>query len=743
MVGRARQAGLLIEPRDVFRHQTLQELALAARTERAMQDAEPEKDLAGSEHPLLPIQVRFFGEDAGDRHHWNQAVLLMPQSRLDWGIVERAVAAVVAHHDALRLRFEEIDGVWRATHDAAPPVSELLWIRSGIRDAAEVTALASAAQASLVIARTAVARGRNGPCRRQSAAPDIGASSCHRRRVVARPAGGLRSGLRSDGAGRGFDRAGAKEPVLCVLGRAPEGACGQRRTGCRTSLLARTQADQADLPCDDDHGDVDRVADGEEILLAFDAGLTTRLLKEAPSAYRTQVNDLLLAALARAVSCWSGIDDVLVELEGHGREDIFAGAEISRTVGWFTTAFPVRLPRGSSDNAALIKAVKEELRAIPARGLGYGVLRYLGTEEQRHALSAVPEPRIVFNYLGQFDASLGEGAPFKVAPESAGAARSASAPLGRWLSINGQVRDGLLRLSFSFGRRRYRRATVERLAERYADALRELVDHCTGGARGITPSDVELSGLSQADLDILCATIDCREIEDIYPLSPMQQGMLFHALRDGESGNYVNQVGLEVRGLDPGRLRAAWQEVSARHAVLRTGFAWRELSGSAQQVVYRHVTLPFVEEDWREQATRMDRSELEAALARASQAERAQGFDLSRAPLQRVRLIRLGEGRHWLIWTHHHILLDGWSSARLVAEILQHERGGRLPAVQGRYRDYIGWLQGQDRDASAAFWRTALADLDEPTFLADALGGPSSTRYDPATVRWICFSPPN
>ncbi|MBR1251127.1 non-ribosomal peptide synthase/polyketide synthase [Bradyrhizobium sp. AUGA SZCCT0169] len=726
MVGRARQAGLLIEPRDVFRHQTLQELALAARTEQTMPATEPEKDLAGSEQPLLPIQARFFGEDAGERHHWNQAVLLMPQSRLDWAVVERTVAAIVAHHDALRLRFEEIDDVWRAAYDTAPPASELFWIRSGIRDVAEVTALASAAQASLSL---------QGPLLRV-VGMDL-ADGSQRLLISVHH-------LVIDGVSWRV----LLEDVASVYGQMAQGAASvvlTPKSQSYSSWAARLKAladsaelaaelpywierkPNADLPCDNDHGDVDRVAEGEEISLTFDAGLTTRLLKEAPSAYRTQVNDLLLAALARAVSCWSGIDDVLVELEGHGREDIFPGTEISRTVGWFTAAFPVRLPRDSDDDAALIKAVKEELRAIPARGLGYGILRYLGTEEQRHALSAIPEPRIVFNYLGQFDASLGEGASFKVAPESAGAARSASAPLGRWLSINGQVRDGLLRLSFSFGRKRYQRATVERLAEQYAAALRELVDHCTGGARGITPSDVELSGLSQVDLDILSATIDCREIEDIYPLSPMQQGMLFHALRDGESGNYVNQVGLEIRGIDSGRLRAAWQEVSARHAVLRTGFAWRELSGAAQQVVCRHVRLPFVEEDWREQASSMNHSELEAALAQASQTERIKGFDLSHAPLQRVRLIRLGEDRHWLIWTHHHILLDGWSSARLVAEILQHERGSRLPAVRGRYRDYIGWLQRQNRDASAAFWRTALAELDEPTFLADVLGGPSST----------------
>ncbi|MDE5457022.1 amino acid adenylation domain-containing protein [Bradyrhizobium sp. CSA112] len=725
LVGRARQAGLLIEPRDVFRHQTLQELARAARSERRVDDAAPERNLAGSEHPLLPIQARFFSEDAGERHHWNQAALLMPKSRLDWGIVERAIAAVVAHHDALLLRFEEVDGVWRATYGATPAVSELLWIRSGIRDAAEVTAVASAAQASLSLA---------GPLLR-IVGMDL-ADGSQRLFIVVHhlviDGVSWRVLLEDFAAAYEQFQQGAASIALARSQSYASWAARLQTYGSTEELSAELpywleRGSRADLPCDDDHGGVDRVAEGEEILLAFDTGLTARLLKEAPSAYRTQVNDLLLAALARAVSRWSGIEDVVVELEGHGREDIFSSVDISRTVGWFTTAFPVRLPNGAGDDALLIKSVKEELRAIPARGLGYGVLRYLGTEAHRHALAGLPEPRIVFNYLGQFDSSVGEGTPFKVAPESAGPTRSDSAPLGRWLSINGQVREGQLRLSLSYGRRRYRRETIERLAAHYAAALRELVDHCTGGARGMTPSDFALSGLSQADLDLLGATIDCREIEDIYLLSPMQQGMLFHALRDGESGNYVNQVGLEVRGLDAGRLRAAWHEVSARHAVLRTGFAWRELSGAAQQVVYRHVTLPFVEEDWREQAAAMDRGELEAALARASLAERARGFDLSQAPLQRVRLIRLDQSRHWLIWTHHHILLDGWSSTRLVAEILQHERGNRLPAVQGRYRDYIGWLQRQDRDASAAFWRSALAELEEPGFLAGTVGEPAAT----------------
>ncbi|MCP3401818.1 non-ribosomal peptide synthase/polyketide synthase [Bradyrhizobium sp. CCGB20] len=724
LVGRARQAGLLIEPRDVFRHQTLQDLARVARSEGKAEDVAPELDIEGREHPLLPIQLRFFGEDAGDRHHWNQAVLLMPKSRLDWRLVERTVDALVAHHAALRLCFEKMDGVWRATYGSPPATSELLWIRSDVSDAAAVTKVASEAQASLSLA---------GPLLRV-VGMDL-ADGSQRLLVVVHHLviDGVSWRVLLEDFATAYNQLRQGAAAVALARSEPYASWGARlhAYGGADELAAELgywleRQSRAEFPCDDDHGSVDRVADGEEILLAFDAGLTARLLKEAPSAYRTQVNDLLLAALARAVSRWSGIEDVVVELEGHGREDIFAGVDVSRTIGWFTTAFPVRLPGGSGDAAALIKSVKEELRAVPNRGLGYGVLRHLGTEAQRSALEALPEPRIVFNYLGQFDSSMGEGAPFRLAPENSGPSRSDSAPLGRWVSINGQVGEGQLRLSFSYGRRRYRRATIERLAEHYAAALRELVDHCTGGARGVTPSDFALSDLNQGDLDALVATIDCREIEDIYPLSPMQQGMLFHALRDGESGNYVNQIGLEVRGLDAGRLRAAWHEVSARHAVLRTGFAWRELSGAAQQVVYRSANLPFEEEDWHAQAAAMDDEELRAALARVSRADRDQAFDLARAPLQRVRLIRLDDARHWLIWTHHHILLDGWSAARLMAEILQHERGERLPSVTGRYRDYIEWLQKQDRDASTAFWRSALAELEEPSFLADTLGGPAS-----------------
>ncbi|MCA6119158.1 amino acid adenylation domain-containing protein, partial [Bradyrhizobium sp. WSM 1738] len=228
-----------------------------------------------------------------------------------------------------------------------------------------------------------------------------------------------------------------------------------------------------------------------------------------------------------------------------------------------------------------------------------------------------------------------------------------------------------------------------------------------------------LAGLSSEQLERL--DLDWSRIEDIYPLSPMQQGMLFHSLRDAGSGVYVNQVSVEIRGLDAERLSSAWREVTARHQMLRTGFLWRELSGSPLQVVYRDAVAPFEQEDWRGQAISDER--IAAALA----GERTAEFDLSTPPLQRVRLLRFEDDLYRLIWTYHHILMDGWSSARFVGEVLQRYYGDALAANPTRYRDYIAWLVAQDAKAAESFWREQLKAFDEPTQLADAFG---SRRHD-------------
>ncbi|MGH8333529.1 MAG: condensation domain-containing protein, partial [Pseudomonas sp.] len=249
-----------------------------------------------------------------------------------------------------------------------------------------------------------------------------------------------------------------------------------------------------------------------------------------------------------------------------------------------------------------------------------------------------------------------------------------------------------------------------RLADAYTEELKTLIEHCCTTAPGqVTPSDFPLARITQAQLDAL--PVAASAIEDVYPLTPMQQGMLFHTLYEPEVGAYISQLRLDIQGLDRQRFAQAWQTALERHDILRSSFHWQGLD-TAHQAIVRHVALPL--------------EVLEATDADAlADAERALGFELGSAPLFRLKLIRTGAHDWHLIYTSHHILMDGWSNAQLLAEVIQHyAAGASLPAPTGQYRDYLGWLQQQSATAGEQFWKAALTPLEAPTLLAEALRPP-------------------
>ncbi|WP_259765174.1 condensation domain-containing protein, partial [Pseudomonas protegens] len=446
----------------------------------------------------------------------------------------------------------------------------------------------------------------------------------------------------------------------------------------------------------------------------LDKAHTQRLLQDAPAAYRTQINDLLLTALARVITRWTGETSALVQLEGHGREDLFDSIDLTRTVGWFTSLFPVKLtPQASLADS--IKFIKEQLRAVPNKGIGFGALRYLGDAQAQQTLAALAVPRITFNYLGQFDGSFDEqDSLFKPSGEAKGDDQSPLAPLSNWLSLDGQVYGGELSLSWTFSQQMFDTATVQRLADDYAEELKALVAHCCAPEQaGATPSDFPLAGLNQQQLDRL--PLSLAAVEDLYPLSPMQQGMLFHTLYEQAAGDYINQLRVDVDGLDPLRFQQAWQAAIDRHDILRTGFIWQGEVSTPLQVVHKHVALDCTVHDWRGQPQQHE------ALETLAEAERQRGFELDAVPLLRLTLVRTDEQRYHLIYTNHHILMDGWSNSQLLGEVLQRYAGQAPSHAPGRYRDYIAWLQRQDAQACEGFWKEQLQTLDEPTRLTQAL----------------------
>nr|WP_262880400.1 non-ribosomal peptide synthetase [Pseudomonas paralcaligenes] len=707
VVSRARQAGIRFTPKQLFQHQTVQGLASVA-TQGDESGLQIDQVPASGELPLLPIQQRFFEQALSEPWHFNQSVILRARDLVDRPALQSALSILWEQHDALRLRFSESPEGCQARYSDAEAPQDLLW-QAQVIDAVELEALGERAQRSLNLA--------NGPLIRAVLA-DLADGS--QRLILAihhLAVDGVSWRILLEDLQQAYEQACRGEAVHLPARTSSVKAWAERLqqqagVGALQEQLefwaAQLEGVDTHLPGADAQA---RLLTGEasSVQTHLDAHYTSQLLQEAPAAYRTQVNDLLLTALARAINAWTGQAELVVQLEGHGRETLYDDIDLTRTVGWFTSMYPVRL-RTNDDLGTSILQVKEMLRAVPDKGLGYGVLRYLGSVEQRERLQRLPEARVTFNYLGQFDNSFqGQASAFLPTGEAHGADISDHAPLDNWLSINGQVYGGELSLSWTFSEAMFEPAVMQRLADAYAAELRLLIEHCCDPHNGsVSPSDFDLATISQSQLSSL--PLAARDIEDLYPLSPMQQGMLFHTLYEQTGGDYINQLRVDIHGLDPERFRASWQRVIERHQILRTSFIWEGLQRPVQ-LVSRQVLVPLqvVEEQSREQLEALAHAELKV------------GFDLSNGPLLRLLLVHRGEQSWHLIYTHHHILMDGWSCSQLMGEVMLAYAGEALPRQSGRYRDYIAWLARQDQARDQDFWQQELAGLGEPSLLTDAL----------------------
>ena len=433
------------------------------------------------------------------------------------------------------------------------------------------------------------------------------------------------------------------------------------------------------------------------VSVALSAEETHALLHEATAAYGAQINDLLMTALAHTFMRWiSG--PLLIDLEGHGREELWDGLDLSRTVGWFTAIFPVALELAPDVNPiAALKSIKEQLAYIPRRGIGYSMLRHLSDDADLVAkLRELPQAEISFNYLGQFDNIFADGGPFRLLQEPVGPLHAPGGQRFHKIEISGQVLGGQLRMDWIYSENLHRRATIAALAEGFVAALRTLIAESRAPhAGGYDPSDFPLARLDQAALDRIVGAD--RDVEDIYPLAPGQQAMLAHALADSTPSVYALQWRCTLHGpLDVAAFERAWQRVVERHTALRTAFVWQGLE-QPLQIVRRSAPPTWEQHDLRGLTPAEQQRQLDALMA----TDQARGYDLEHAPLLRLMLARLADARYYFCWSYHHLLLDGWSVSPLLHEnshALQRDpptcylvcrasprlRGLRAPAPQDR-----------------------------------------------------------
>ncbi|MFD4395262.1 amino acid adenylation domain-containing protein [Kitasatospora sp. NPDC058478] len=730
VVARARRAGLVITSKDIFSQQSLADLARAARpVEQA-----PVVQVDADDHepaPLGPVQEWFFAHHTRGAHHFNQSVLITLDGAVDEPALARALAGLVRRHEALRTRFatgpdgRRVQTVTAPDADAVPAEARIERITldqaaPGERAAAMRT-LAEAAQASLDPAEGPLVRtllfdhGAGEPARLLLTVHHLAVDGVSWRILLEDLESAYRQAVRGEDVDLG--PAGTS-----YRGWARRLAAFTRDGGLDDELAhwARpVPAGSADLPTDREGRN--SVGDTRAVSAGLDAERTRQLLQDVPAVYRTQVNDVLLTALGRALARFTGRARTLITLEGHGREEILDGTDVSRTVGWFTSIFPVLLESPADRPLGrLIRDTKELLRAVPGRGAGYGPLRYLrGDQPQAAALAAAPQPQVSFNYLGQWSDAAAGSELFRAVEPDYGLDHHPDEERPHLLDIVGEVRHGVLTFDFHYAPQRHDQATVQRLADDFAAALTELVEHClTPGAGGATPGDFPLLTLDQATVDRLVPAGSA--VEDIHPLTPMQSGMLFHTLNQDGVGAYSDHVAFRLEGVrDVDALAAAWQQVVDRTPALRTRLVWDGVPEPVQ-VVERSARLTVRHLDW----TGLPAAELDRRLKALIDEERATGIELSRAPLMRLALAREDERTVRVVWTFHHAVLDGWSTSHLFADLFAAYQAltdgrGKAPALPERrpFRDYVAWLARQDKAAAAAHWSALLGDLDAPTQL--------------------------
>nr|WP_281423614.1 non-ribosomal peptide synthetase [Nocardia tengchongensis] len=735
LVSRLQTAGVVVTARDVFEHKTVRGLAQVA----AAADRVSLAELPGAgvgEVPFTPI-VSWFVDRVGTADRFAQSMLVrLPQdARLD--NVVATVQAVLEQHDMLRSRMREqcLDVPPAHTADAVGAVFTRTFRAHEAPGSDGFTAVVGAALTEAAD-RLDPAAGRM--MQVACLLPESGVEADARALIVIHHLAvdgvswrillpDLVTAWQQIGQGRAAElpaqgtsmRRWAHALTAAATGRGSELDLWQRMSTAADPLLGTAELD----PSVDTHATV------RNLTVSIPTAVTSALLDSVPRAVRGSVDDALLAGLAVALARWRRRRGILhpgmkVLLEGHGREEQIApGADLSRTVGWFTSAYPVALDLSGIDDTDLrtaVKSVKDQLREIPDKGIGYGLLRYLNTDTTDR-LAMAPQPQISFNNLGRAGVDLTSLSDLAWVPTDEQFDRRSvfdpDMPAAAAITIDVDIVDTEIGPELSahvgYASRLLEHQDVAELVTGWVDAVTEIAALARAEETwGLSRADVPLVDVTQHDLNAFADRYG--PLSDVWSLAPLQEGLLFHAeLAAGELDVYTAQSVLTLTGaVDENRLECAAQALLDRHPNLRAAFT-RTVDGVPAQVVPVGATVP-----WH----RVDLSDDAGAVAALIQTERAVVFDPADPPLLRFLLVALGQNEFRLVLTAHHLLLDGWSLPLLWRELIGLYAVAAQPELlppAASYRRYLEWLDRRDRDASIDVWRDALRDIGEPTLVAD------------------------
>ncbi|PJI09448.1 MULTISPECIES: hybrid non-ribosomal peptide synthetase/type I polyketide synthase [Clostridium] len=696
LASRTKAKGYSFEIEKLYENSTIKDLSKYVKKN----EMEINQQVVKGKVKLTPIQKWFFEEKFQEENHWNQAIMLYKKNGFNIDILNEAFNKIIIHHDALRMIFKKENGEVIQINRGIEEKLYDLTIYENLEEK-EITEKCNEIQSSINLEK--------GPLVKlglfKTKLGDHLLIAIHHLVIDA-----VSWRILFEDLGRVYTQIEKGEKVTFAEKTTSFKEWSEKQNEYSNSYNIRKQIEYWNsieakkvkkLP-------KDKITRSKEVMSqSFELGnqYTEDLLKKVNKIYNTEINDVLLAALALTISNWTGNEETLINLEAHGREDIIKDVDISRTVGWFTSQYPVIL-KAYKDISDTLKNTKDMLRRIPNKGMSYGIIKYLSKQN----IDCKLKPEICFNYLGQADSDIRDNI-FKLSSIDCGDCASKSNKSLYSLDFEGIVLEDKLNISITYLKDEFDYSTIEKLIKDYKVNLINIINHCMKKkVSEITVSEITKEEIKFDELEKYKDELD--NIKDIYQLSPMQEGMLYNAL-SAEKDAYDIVMSLEIEGyIDKEILDKAFNKVIERHDILRTKFDYSSFKGN-MQVVYKNRKTKVEYIDISNKCCDKEKY-VEVLIDKY----RKNGFDLSNDILIKLILIKMEDNKYNLILNNHHILMDGWCIGLVISELfkiyneIKYGYKANLNNVIP-YSKYIEWLKNKDVKATKNYWINYLKGYNE------------------------------
>ncbi|MDK1288429.1 non-ribosomal peptide synthetase [Pseudoalteromonas umbrosa] len=729
LVSRANNRGISLSVKSLFHNPTIAELVKVVRFESVNTG---QQEMVTGNMPLLPIQHFYFDKNTEQPEHFNHSLLLHVPADFSEAYLTKIVDAIYQRHDALRLVFNQGEGGhWQALH--TPLTKKFLDDSLSYQIKPESHAWEAWIEAQCGQWQQSFDL-KNGPLFKAILLQEGEEPQSDKRLFLLfhhLVIDGVSWRIVLDDLHLAYEQLSKDEHASVVLPR--KTASYQTFASALVDYSSqedsvseleywRAQNQTFNLPTEYSVSDKPTIATTENESFTLDRAETELLLQLSNSTYRTHINELLLSGMYLGLCRWGGLDSVKFIFESHGRDVPFSDLDISQTLGWFTSFYPVYFEQENEEQdiqaylKKVILKIKETVRAIPNNGLGYGLLQL--NHNEADAQLSHDYQSVAFNYLGVFDAdkqlaSLGSN-NFSEAKEERGEHQSGLHPRWHKLGLNGWVKQGQLSFTLDYSTLEYSKRNMQSLVKELEQGLRDVIAHCQQAQPCFTPSDFPLANVKQAELAEWQHQFP--QMQDLYSATPMQQGMIFETYKEPKAYMQHQDIVFSAN-TSFSAMQEAWSEVMARHSIMRTRFVGIE-SANIHQVVLPTGQFEWHQFDWSGLTSEIQDTKWEEVIEQNYD----RGCDFTTEPLTRIYLVQLSATRWRLLFTQHHCLSDGWSLPIILGEVFSVAEkksdftSYQLPPVAD-YKQYIDWYFKQSQQQGLQFWQGKLENVTQACLL--------------------------